>query len=160
MKTTLILAALVSFAAAGEHPEHPMGPAKTSTEKKDAPKPEMGSKEWLKQMRKEYTAAVEKKVADAAAAGGFQVKDEKLAKDWTLKLSRVHKDRIIGLGGSSFFACADFKSAEKGSKDKVDLDFYATKNGDSWTIDKVLVHKVNGVERYKYNEKNEMVPVK
>ena len=54
---------------------------------------------------------------------------------------------------------ADFKTVEKGAKDKLDLDFYATKGPDGWKIDKTVIHKVNGKPRYTYNDKNEMVPV-
>ena len=176
MKIAIFVAAVsVSFAVlsvAAEHPEHPTAKPAAPAQEHPAAKPDkekkaehpahehpVGSKHWLKDVRKGYTAAVEKKVKDDIAAGGFTVKDEKLGKDWNLKLDHVHKDRIVSLGGDKFFACADFKSAEKGSKEKVDLDFYATKKGDSWSIDKVLVHKVDGKERYTYNDKNEMVPV-
>jgi len=159
---------------AGEHPkEHPTGaehPAPKAAAKAEHPKgmehPKgkehpaghehpVGSKAWTKQMSKEYTKAVEDHVAKSPE--GFKVKDDKLGKEWTLKLIGVHKKRVAHLGGMGFFACADFASTN--TKDKLDLDFYASKAGDSWAIDQVLVHKVNGQARYTYNEKNERVPL-
>ena len=134
------------FWGGGEHPEGHEHPA--------------GSKHWNKQMRREFNAAVEDHVRRSAADGGFKVRDEKLGKTWSLALVGVHKKRIVHLGGSSFFACADFKTVGKGQKAMLDLDFYATKGKGGWTIDKTLIHKVNGKPRYTYNDKNERVPVK
>lgn len=171
---TKIIAVVLAFAfaaplKAGEHPkEHPTGaehPSPKAAAKAEHPKGKehpaghehpVGSKGWTKQMSKEYTEAVEAHVARPPE--GFKVKDEKLGKEWTLKLLGVHKKRVAHLGDKKFFACADFKSI--GTKDKLDLDFYASKTGDSWVIDEVLIHKVNGQARYTYNEKNERVPAK
>lgn len=164
--------ALTSAAAlrAGEHPrEHPAAAVHEQHKEHPAAKKEhpaghehpAGSKAWNKQMHKEFNEAVEHHVEhESAASGAFKIKDNKLGKEWALKLVGVHKKRIVGLGGNSFFACADFKTVEKGSKDKLDLDFYATKGPEGWKIDRTLIHKVNGKPRYTYNEKNEMVPVK
>lgn len=136
--------------AAKEHPEHPSG--------KPAQAPE-GSKAWLNQIRKEYDAKVCEVGKGKSKTEAYRIHDDKLGKDWDLRVVKVHKDRIVQLGKNQFFACSDFKSVKIGEKDKLDLDFFATKNPDgSWTIDKALIHKVNGVPRYTWNEKNEMVP--
>lgn len=133
---------------AKEHPEHPKG--------KPGQAPE-GSEAWLKQIRKEYDNAV-CDYAKAKSKEPFVIHDEKLNKDWELKLVRVHKDRIVSLGKNRFFACSDFKSVKKGEKGKLDLDFFATKNPDgSWNVEKTLIHKVDGRPRYTWNDKNEMV---
>lgn len=166
----LSLATLLFFAStlrAAEHPEHPTGPAKTPDAKhehpagggKKAQEPSVGSKAWKAMVRKEYNAAVEDYVrAQSAGKAGLPAQDDKLGKQWDLKLINVHKDKIVHLGDDKFFACADLKTVEKGKKDKVDLDFYATKTPDGWKMDKVVIHKVNGKPRFTYNEKNEMVP--
>lgn len=153
---------------AGEHPkEHPTAagqehPKQESKGKKNEHPPghehPVGSKHWNKQMRKEFNEAVEDHVRRTSVDGAFKVQDDKLGKEWPLKLVGVHKKRIVNLGGSSFFACADFKTVS-GEKAKLDLDFYATKSPDGWKIDKTVIHKVDGKPRYTYNEKNEMVPV-
>ncbi|NNN07059.1 MAG: hypothetical protein HKL90_14280 [Elusimicrobia bacterium] len=161
----LVMAAclLAQAARADEHPaadaadqmEHPAAGASAKwCPLKDAG----GSKAEMARIRKEYVAAVRAYVKTKAP---FTVHDDKLGKDWTLKLVRVHQDRIMQLGDNQFFACSDFKSARKGGKDALDLDFFASKNPDgAWKIDKVLIHKVNGKPRYTWNAKNEMVPVK
>jgi len=136
---------------AKEHPEHPPG--------KPAQAPE-GSKAWMNQIRKEYDAKVCEVGKAKSKTDWYTIHDDKLNKDWNLRVAKVHKDRIVQLGPNKFFACSDFKSVKRGEKDKLDLDFIATKNPDgSWTIDKALIHKVNGKPRYTWNEKNEMVPV-
>lgn len=173
MKTIPALAlclALASAAAsqAGEHPkEHPSaatGAAKASPagEHPAGHEHPVGSKAWTKEMNKEFTKAVEDHVArkSAAEGGAFKVQDEKLGKEWALGLIGVHKKKVVHLGDRSFFACADFKTVGEGKKDKLDLDFYASKAADGWKIDKTVIHKVNGQPRYTYNEKNEMVPAK
>lgn len=171
--TTKILAGLALAlgalsASAGEHPEHPTGaaaPARVQEHPEHPPARQVAPAEdpqaRLKKIRDEYEA----KVREVGKAGGktesFKIHDDKLGKDWRLRVARVHKDKIVQLGGNTYFACSDFKSVQKGAKDTLDLDFLATKNADgSWTIDKALIHKVNGVPRYQWNEKNEMVPVK
>lgn len=170
-KLIAIVAALTisTLLCAQEHPkEHPTSSsspaeehpkAKSSAEHPAGHEHPVGSKGWNKHMRKEYTQAVENHVKEKSTDGAFTIKDDKLDKEWRLKLAGVHKKRIAHLGGTSFFACADFKSVETGSKDKLDLDFYATKTGNNWKIDKVLIHKVNDKPRYTYNDKNEMVPM-
>lgn len=186
--TTIAALMLAANLNAGEHPkEHPMGaapatageqpkehPAKSAaSEKKEHPKgkehpehpkgehskaPE-GSKAWMNQIRKEYDNAVHE-YAKAKTKEPFVVRDDKLGKNWELKLVRVHKDRIVSLGNNRFFACSDFKSVKAGEKDTLDLDFFATKNPEgTWNVEKVMIHKVNGNPRYTWNEKNEMVPV-
>ncbi len=152
--------ALALPAAAGEHPEHPKGhehPGKEQADKHEHPGREKNAAH--KELMKEFVRAVEDDIAAKTAGGGgkFTVSDDVLKKDWGLKLQRIHKHKIARLSENSFFACADFKETE--GKGKLDLDFYVTKTGADWKVDKVLVHKVEGKPRFTYNEKNEMVPV-
>ena len=136
---------------AAEHPEHPHS--------KEHP---TSQKDQEKTLREQFNKAVKDYVEKARVGGGFKVHDDKLNKDWDLKLVKVHKNKIVHLSDKPYrcFACADFKSTAKGDKTKVDLDFYATKDDkDVYAVEKVLIHKVNGQPRYTYNDKNEMVPV-
>ncbi|TBR17174.1 hypothetical protein EPO15_17545, partial [bacterium] len=141
MLKTVAFAVAVAFASsalAAEHPkEHPTGAEHPAPKAAGGEHPKgkehpaghehpVGSKHWTKQMTQEYTKAVEDFVARSPE--GLKVHDDKLGKDWTLELVGVHKKRVVHLGDNRFFACADFKSLN--SKDKLDLDFYASKDGD------------------------------
>ena len=81
-----------------------------------------GSKAWTEQITQEFVETIERYLPKQPR-GIFTVKDEKLDKDWDLKLVKVLKKRVVHLGDQRFFACADFKTVGKGKKDKVDLDF-------------------------------------
>jgi len=147
---------LAAAARAGEHPEHPSQP------KAPAPKPAAASGAFVedKGLMRAFADAVERYVAESEeAAGSFEAYDEKLDKTWKLKLVRIHRDRIARLGRDKFFACADFKSAD-GKPRGLDLDFYATKTGDGWSVDEVLIHKLDGHPRFNYDKDNRRVPVK
>jgi len=181
---TVALALVVSFAygaGAGEHPsehpkskhehpkgkkhkhEHPKGKKHKHEHPKHKGKHEHPQKEkWVshKKLMKAFVRAVKGHVKMTVAdEGSFNVYDDKLDKTWELKLIRIHKKRIARLGENKFFACADFKTVAKGKKTKIDLDFFASKDGDDWSVDEVLVHKISGKARYTYNDKNQRVPV-
>ena len=87
----------------------------------------------------------------AAKNGGVLiVHDDKLNKNWHLKLDKVHdpvrtfkKDlRTI------YFACSDFKSVD--SPDVLDIDFWMVDKGGSLEVVDTKIHKLNGVPRYTY----------
>ena len=153
-----LLTAAVAFALlvpvsarAGEHPEHPTKkgghehPAKKSGKKaKDA--------QWVsdKKLMGQFSQAVKDFVAEESEeTGAFEVYDEELDKTWSLKLAKVHEDRIARLSPEEFFACADFVSTD-GKKTNVDLDFFADLTEDGWEVTEVLVHKISGKPRYNY----------
>ncbi|MBI3013413.1 MAG: hypothetical protein HYY63_07300 [Elusimicrobia bacterium] len=150
-----------------EHPhEHPQGSEEHPTEMK---KPmQEHSKEHPKKgvSNKAFQESFETVVKDylkseAQKTGGvYTIRDEVLGKAWKLELTKVHKSKICMLqGGKLCFACADLK--EVGGKNKLDLDFYADHSEDGkMTINKVLIHKLNGKPRFTYDSNNAVVPVK
>lgn len=154
----LALAAVLlapAAARAAEHPEHPAKPKPAAKSK-----PASGGFVEDAATMKAFGDAVERYVKDAAAdAGSFEAYDEKLDKTWELKLVRIHRDRVARLGGDKYFACADFKTAD-GKERALDLDFYASRTAEGWTVDEVLVHKLDGKERFVYDKDNRRVPVK
>ena len=111
------------------------------------------------QMDKEFAAAVQDYVSKQPD-GILAIPDESLNKEWRLKLAGVDRKSVKRLGDRRYLGCADFKTAEGGKRDKLDLDFYATKTPGGWRVDNILIHKVNGEARYAYDKKNERVPVK
>ncbi|MBI2119026.1 MAG: hypothetical protein HYT97_05305 [Elusimicrobia bacterium] len=150
--------------------EHPQSEGKSGDatakespkEKKEHPKehPKKGVKE--KAFQDQYEKIVKDYVDQASAKTGgvYTIKDEVANKEWNLTLIKVHKSKICMLQANKVcFACADFQ--EVNGKSKLDLDFYADKAEDGTiSINKVLIHKVNGKPRFTYDSQNNMVPLK
>lgn len=143
-----------------EHPTKAQGQEHPKGHDHAAHEHPVGSKAWTKQTTKEYNQFVKSHVKTAEKNGGLKVRDDKQGKEWNLKLVRIHSKKVVHLGDERFFACADFVPTDKADKAKVDLDFYATKEGGNWKMEEVLIHKVNGKPRFTYNSKNERVPSK
>ena len=116
-----------------EHPEHP-------TEKKvDI------NKEAIAEAIAEY---IER---DSELRGGyFLVYDKKAKATLTLKLVRVHKDKLSMIEKDVYFACADFKT----SKGKIyDLDiFMKGAEKDNLKVTEISIHKEAGKPRYTWHE--------
>ena len=150
------------YGISGEHPEHPTPAKSESSASKEHPKehPKKGAQD--KAFQNDFEKVVKDYVVAEAqkTGGGYTVHDEAAGKDWKLELVKVHKNKICMLQeGKVCFACADFKEA--GGKNKLDLDFYANKADDGRvTMEKVLIHKVNGKPRFTYDKNNDRVPVK
>lgn len=187
---SLLLAVSVFPIKAAEHPhehptgvEHPTPETKTPDVKKEHPqssgKLDAASKEHPKEKKehpkehpkkgveeKAFQNQYEKIVKDyldqeASKTGGvYTIKDDLDQKEWKLKLIKVHKSKICMLQANKVcFACADFQQVD--GKSKLDLDFYADKAEDgAISINKVLIHKVNGKPRFTYDSQNNMVPAK
>ncbi len=89
--------------------------------------------------------------AQAKLAGGvFMIHDDKLNKDWSLRLAKIHDPvRTFEKDGQTvYFACSDFNSS--GSKDVLDIDFWMVANGKKLEVIDTKIHKVNGEPRYTY----------
>jgi len=80
---------------------------------------------------------------DKELKGGFFIYDQENKRIRNLTLDKIH---LLREWGENYYTCADFVDA---NKDKVDLDFYITKKDDDWGIIRIIIHKVNGKERYK-----------
>jgi len=108
------------------------------------------------EIRAEFSGIVEKYIAEVSKKNdvAFVFRDEILGKTWRLKLVRIHKNKTVSLEGNRYFACVDF--GELKGEGKLDLDFYVDGPPD-WKVSEVLIHKVNGVPRYTYDENNNRV---
>ncbi len=89
------------------------------------------------------------------AAGSFEIMDQKTGKTRKLLLDHIH-DRV-GKTGSYYYSCADFKDTETGEMLDLDLDV-ESKDGVLTVVD-VRIHKVDGKERYTYDDKDNRIPV-
>ncbi len=128
---------------AGEHPtEHPSEhPAERPVTKK---KPAL-TKEELAEAIAVYVQE------EAAQPGGYyQVFDEVAGKTLKLKLKKVHKERLAGIGNNIYFACADFQTP---TGKLYDLDFFMEgTDKDQLKFVEVTVHKEDGEARYTWYE--------
>jgi hypothetical protein len=121
---------------AQEHPaEHPQTP----------PKPESKSNVTLE----DVATYIEGYVKDKSANGLFSVTDKIAGKKLSLKLDKVHRERLSQVGPDMFFVCADFTTAD--GAHTYDLDFFVQgKSKDTLAVveEKTSIHKEDGKERY------------
>lgn len=103
-------------------------------------------------IRAAMKAYVDKKSQDT---GTFDILDPETGKARKLKFERVHER--VGKTGSYYYSCADFTDADSGEKFDLDLDL-EDKDGKLDIVD-VRIHKVNGKERYTYDEKDNRIPL-
>ena len=86
--------------------------------------------------------------------GVFVIRDDKLNKDWRLKLAKIHDPvRMFEKDGKTvYFTCSDFDSSD--SKDVLDIDFWMVAKGNKLEVVDTKIHKVNGEPRYTYEGVN------
>ena len=106
-----------------------------------------------------YALAVRRHVRGivAASKGVFSLKDDVLKKRWVLKLKRIHQNRLVSLGQGRYFTCVEFSETE--GDEVVDADIYAAEGKDGWKVERTLIHAVDGVARFAYDENYKIVPV-
>lgn len=103
-------------------------------------------------IRAAMKAYVDKKSQDT---GAFDISDPETGKARKLKFERVHER--VGKTGSYYYSCADFSDADSGENLDLDLDI-EDKDGALTVVD-VRIHKVNGKERYTYDENDNRIPL-
>jgi len=159
-----------AYGVSGEHPEHPTPASSPAPVSKEHPKehPEHPTQPLQSKVQNDklFQNDFEKIVKDYVTSEGEKTKgiytlyDDVMNKNWKLELVKVHKTKICMLDqGKLCFACADFK--EVGTKNKLDLDFYASRSPEGTiTMGEVMIHKVNGKPRFTYDSNNKKVPIK
>lgn len=101
-------------------------------------------------------SAMQKYVTDQSkATGTFDVLDPETGAMRKLELIRVH-DRV-GKTGNYYYSCADFKDTETGQM--LDLDLDVEDQGGTLSVADVRIHKLEGKERYTYDEHDNRIPV-
>lgn len=124
---------------AAEHPGTSVGDSKSTIEHPG----KATTADFVKKSIRAYAKAKE-------TNGVFTIHDEKLNKEWRLKLATVHDPvRTFEKDGMTiYFACSDFKSVD--SKDVLDIDFWMVPKGKKLEVIDTKIHKVNGEPRYGY----------
>ena len=87
--------------------------------------------------------------------GAFYVDDEVTGETRELTLDHVHER--VGKTGEYYYSCADMKDTKSG--DLVDVDFDVEAADGVLDVVDVRIHKVNGKERYTYDENDNRIPV-
>jgi hypothetical protein len=122
-------------ACGAEHPEHP-----TQT-----PKARVASSVKLENV----AAYIERYVKGSSKDGLFPITDKSTKQKLSLKLEKVHRERLAQVGPDMFFVCADFTTAE--GNHTYDVDFFVQgKSKDDLAVleKKSSIHKEDGKERY------------
>lgn len=144
------------FSYAGEHGGKEHGGTSTKKEHGGAePKESKGSgyaeptAQNIRQTMKNYVMQKSEKT------GTFNIYDSEIDKTRKLSLARVHER--VGKTGDYYYSCADFKDVSTGELLDLDLDV-EHKDGNLSVVD-VRIHKLNGKERYTYDENDNRIPV-
>lgn len=93
--------------------------------------------------------------SESKETGTFDVYDPETGKIRTLKLDRVHER--VGKTGDYYYSCADFTDTESG--EKLDLDIDVEDKDGQLNVADVRIHKVEGKERYTYDDNDNRIPV-
>lgn len=143
-------------ARAQEHPEHPEHPknkdaAAAKVEKTEkAEKAETAAHDYsMDDLDKAITGAIQAK--QKKNGGWYKMKDPVSKKTWTMKLDKVHRERLSKLDAKTYFACTDFKSKDGHT---VDVDFFMKDNGEKLVMTDATIHKIDGKPRYNWQEKD------
>ncbi len=133
-----------NLALSAEHPGTAVGEGKSTVEHPGKATKSITA-DFVKKSIKQHAEDQAK-----AKGGVFVIHDDKLNKDWRLKLAQVHDPvRTFEKDGQTiYFACSDFKSND--SKDVLDIDFWMVSKGNKLEVIDTKIHKVNGEPRYGY----------
>ena len=136
---------------AAEHPGTAVGKPQTEHPGKEVEKTQAEhpgkpvTAEFVKKSIKEHV-----KAQSMATGEVFVIHDDKLNKEWKLKLDKIHDPvRMFEKDGQMiYFTCSDFKSTE--GQEVIDIDFWMVPKGDKLEVIDTKIHKVNGEPRYTY----------
>jgi hypothetical protein len=150
LATVFFLYFLATLSVA-EHPGKPVGPSEPGKSVIEHPGKPI-SADFVKKSIRSHVKANSKD-------GVFTIRDEKLKKDWKLKMDKIHDPvRVFEKEGKTiYFTCVDFKSVN--TKDTLDLDFWLVPKGEKLEVIDTKIHKVNGEARFGY-EGTELKEVK
>jgi len=140
---SFLMFSLAVSAVAQEHPEHPKQEAKAKAG--EHPKAEVTvTTEMMAEAIKGYIDN------DTALKGGyFFVHDAKTNAPLTLKLDKVHRDKLAKVSEKLYFACTDFKATNGKT---YDLDFFMEATDSGLEVSEVMIHKESGNPRYRWVE--------
>lgn len=151
---TLIMAASImlwsgSIVSAAEQGGTSVGKEHGGTEQKEHGGTSAPSADAIRAAMKDYVAE------ESKATGTFDIVDPETGKTRKLELIRVHER--VGKTGDYYYSCADFKDTESGQL--LDLDLDVEDKGGNLSVVDVRIHKLEGKERYTYDEHDNRIPI-
>lgn len=94
-------------------------------------------------------------VESSKETGTFDILDPETGNIRNLALVRVHER--VGKTGDYYYSCADFSDVNSG--ETLDLDLDVEDAGGELSVVDVRIHKLNGKERYTYDEFDNRIPL-
>ncbi|MBE9503424.1 MAG: hypothetical protein IME96_04555 [Proteobacteria bacterium] len=136
MIVLFLFIASTSITTAGEHPaDHPAGEQSAVT---------------TETIAKAIDAHVKN---ESNQKGGYFIVEDRVAKKTlSLKLDKIHRERLSAIDKGHYFACVDFTN-EDGKK--YDIDFFLKDKKGKLKVTETMVHKEEGKERYNWVKKGD-----
>lgn len=139
-----------SFVSAAEHGGSAVSKEHGGTAQKEHGGTSAPSADAIRAAMKDYVMDKSK------ATGTFDVTDPETGKTRKLELLKVHER--VGKTGDYYYSCADFKDTETGQM--LDLDLDVEGKGGKLNVVDVRIHKLEGKERYTYDENDNRISLK
>ncbi len=151
-------------AAKGEHPEHPKKHAKeaehpehpekhgeeATAEAEHTEHPEHPAENQKPVTKADIAKGIKAHIKSAAKEGGGRYKLGHKGTELSLKLKKVHKDKLAQLDNGQFFACTDLKGNDGNT---YDVDFFLGGSAGEMDVTEAAVHKINGSPLYTWHQK-------
>lgn len=101
------------------------------------------------------TSSVEQYVENSSLNGVFFLKDDQTARELKLRFVEVHAQAPATVGENRYFVCADFEG-EEGTPYDIDFILLVSEGEEEveYEVTRVMVHKVNHIERYVWYEED------
>ena len=141
-------------AGKAEHPEHPEHPEKhgeeATAEAEHTEHPEHPAENQKPVTKADIAKGIKAHIKSAAKEGGGRYKLGHKGTELSLKLKKVHKDKLAQLDNGQFFACTDLKGNDGNT---YDVDFFLGGSAGEMDVTEAAVHKINGSPLYTWHQK-------
>ncbi len=156
----LVFAVTVSFGLpACKKKNNESETSKSSKEKTSESKSSSETSKKQDKTEKQFLSSVEnyinKQLDEEGSLPVQTLHGESLTFDGELSLKKIHRSKAVPLDKDKgkYFVCSDFvETTEGGEETTYDFDFIMTKSGDSFDLDRILLHKKNGKELIKWKD--------
>lgn len=110
-----------------------------------APGRTAGAGELSARQKKGLEKSVKQFIKEKSEGGAFILHDEKLDKDWRLKLVRLRLDAASQISEKLFSVPGDFKQAV--GRKSLGVDFLVNKTDEGWAVRQAMINQVDSAAR-------------